>query len=45
MAPEKKPLDWSDILTRAIVPGLLIALAGFVSERTLTSIASKQETY
>jgi hypothetical protein len=43
LAAGKKPLDWADILTRTIVPGLLIALAGYVSERTLTSIASKQE--
>lgn len=39
----KKPIDWRDILVRAIVPGLLIALTGFVTEKTLTSIASKQE--
>lgn len=42
-ASGKKPIDWRDIFVRTIVPGLLIAFTGFISERTLTSIASKQE--
>ena len=43
MPDEKKALDWGDIVTRTVVPGLLIALVGFVSERTISSISSKQE--
>ncbi len=41
--PQKKALDWHDIVIRTVVPGLLIALTGYVSEWTITNISSKQE--
>ena len=40
--PSKSP-DWKDIVARAVIPGVLIAFAGFVGQRTITSINSKAE--
>lgn len=42
-APRRKGLDWHDIVIRTVVPGLLIALTGYVGEWTITNISSKQE--
>lgn len=39
----KTSLDWRDIVLRAVIPGLLIALTGLVGEWTITSISSKAE--
>jgi hypothetical protein len=39
----KSSLDWRDVVLRAVIPGLLIALIGIVGESTITSISSKAE--
>ena len=43
-SPDKKAsLNWSDIVLRAVIPGLLLAIAGFVGEWVITSSSSKAE--
>ncbi len=39
----KGSINWRDILLRAVIPGLLLAIAGFVSEWVITSSSSKAE--
>ena len=49
--PEPKPsadskkatLNWENIVLRAVIPGLLIALTGLVGECAITSVSSKAE--
>jgi hypothetical protein len=44
---KNKERDWVDILTRLSIPlmaGLLIAWAGYISEKTLSSISSREES-
>lgn len=44
---KKKKRDWVDLVFKAMTPvfaGLLIAWAGYVSNKTLSSISSKQES-
>jgi hypothetical protein len=43
MPEPKQPLNWQDIIVRTVIPGVLIAFTGFVSEMTITSISSKGE--
>lgn len=39
----KSSFNWQDIVIRVVIPGLLIALTGFVGEWAITSASSKSE--
>lgn len=39
----KASFSWKDILLRAVIPGVLLALAGFIGEWVITSASSKAE--
>ena len=40
---KKNSFNWRDIVLRAVIPGLLLAIAGFISEWVITSSSSKAE--
>jgi len=39
----KASFSWEDVFLRAVIPGVLIALAGFIGEWVITSASSKAE--
>ena len=39
----KASFSWKDILLRAVIPGVLLALAGFIGEWVISSASSKAE--
>ena len=40
---KKDSFNWREIFLRAVIPGILLAIAGFISEWVITSSSSKAE--